>query len=74
MKVDELNNRHYTADENKTFVRVADKVRMSNDMYLAEIDSIDNYKEEKMTAEEIKELEEKAAEEKARQEEMKKKH
>ena len=56
--ITEINNRSYEASEGMTFVRKSDNVRFGHFIYLSIIDSIDNYTEEPMTEEEIKELEE----------------
>ena len=56
--ITEINNRSYEASEGMTFVRKSDNARFGHFIYLSIIDSIDNYTEEPMTEEEIKELEE----------------
>ena len=56
--ITEIDNRSYEASEGMTFVRKSDNVRFGHFIYLSVIDSIDNYIEEPMTEEEIKELEE----------------
>jgi hypothetical protein len=37
---------YYAADEGKTFIRKADGYDMGEEMWLGELDNIDNYKEE----------------------------
>ena len=53
-----MENRAFEASEGMTFVRKSDNARFGHFIYLSVIDSIDNYTEEPMTEEEIKELEE----------------
>ena len=53
-----MENRAFEASEGMTFVRKSDNARFGHFIYLSIIDSIDNYTEEPMTEEEIKELEE----------------
>ena len=53
-----INNRAFEASEGMTFVRKKDNLRFGHFIHLSVIDSIDNYSEEPMTEEELKELEE----------------
>ena len=53
-----MENRAFEASEGMTFVRKSDNARFGHFIYLSIVDSIDNYTEEPMTEEEIKELEE----------------
>ena len=38
-------NKHYIAEEGKTFIRKADGFDMGEDIWLGEFDTIDNYEE-----------------------------
>lgn len=38
-------NRHYTADEGKTFIRKADGLDMGDELWLGVNDNIENYEE-----------------------------
>lgn len=53
-----INNRAFEASEGMTFVRKKDNLRFGHFIYLSTTDSIDNYSEEPMTEEELKEFEE----------------
>lgn len=53
-----MENKAFEASEGMIFVRKSDNVRFCHFIDLSIIDSIDNYTEEPMTEEEIKELEE----------------
>ena len=68
-----LEDRHYTSDENKVFVRISDGTRMGTDMYLGAIDNIENYTEEDMTEEEVTFFENLKKEEEERFKEMEEK-
>ena len=54
---DNLNSKHFTADEQHSFVRKADNFDMGNDMYLGDYyidgteDVIENYQETKIEQE-----------------------
>lgn len=69
-----IDNNRYQAEENMTFVRKATQVRMGNRMYLCDTDSIDNYTEEPMTAEEIAAIEKEKEQAEERVIEIKNRH
>ena len=52
----QIDERRFTAEENKTFVHKVTKDRIGNGIYIGENDSIENYTEEPMNESELVEF------------------
>jgi len=52
----QIDERRFTAEENKTFVHKVTKDRIGNGIYIGENDSIENYTEEPMNESELTEI------------------